>query len=124
LWDHGYKGNELIKTLNKLRQVAISKDQTFVTTLATYLYHDDYQLFYQKGSIFVGLSGQGANRNIAPYEMIIQGTKYTPGQALIEILSCSGIIAGSGKVMVIMKNGEPVVVCPREWLLGSGICGL
>lgn len=124
MWDYGYHGNDLIKTLNKLRQNAISNDPKYVTTLATYLYHDDYQLFYQKGLVLVGLSGQGAERKIAPYEMIIQGTRYSPGEGLIEILSCSDIIAGSGQVAVIMKDGAPVVVYPKALLVESGICGL
>lgn len=124
MWDHGYKGNSLLKTLNKLRQIAISNDPKYVTTLARYLYHDDYQLFYQKGSMLVGLSGQGTDRNIAPYEMVISGIKYRPGEALIEVLTCSGIIAGSRQVAVIMKKGVPVVLYPKALLEGSGICGL
>lgn len=110
--------------LNKLRQTAISKDSKYVTTQSTYLYHDDYQLFYRKGSVLVGLSGQGAERNIAPYDLTIPGTKYTTGDVLVEILTCERVTAGAGQVVVTMKNGAPVVLYPMAMLAGSGICGL
>jgi len=114
----------MITKFNKLRHLAISKDKNYVTTLATYLYHDDYQLFYKKGSVLVGLNGQGAERNIADYEMRIQGTKYQVGESLIEVLTCEGLVSGKGEVVVRMKNGAPVVVYPKRLLRGSGICGL
>ena len=124
LWDHGYKGNSLIQSLNKLRNTAISKDRKYTTTLATYLYHDDAQLFYQKGSLLVGLNGNGAERKIAPYVMPIHGTKYRGGEALIEVMGCKSTTAGSrGQVLATMENGAPVVFYPKAKLIGSGICG-
>ena len=124
LWDYGYTGNNLITTLNKLRQLAISKDSTFATTVSKYLYHDDYQLFYQKGQLLVGLNGQSKSRNISPYEITIEGSPYTAGQALTEILSCQSVTAASGQVVVTMKDGAPVVFYPTSALKGSGICNL
>ena len=124
LWEYGYNGNDLIKKLNELRHIAISKDPKYITTIAKYLYDDRYQLFYQKRSILVGLNGQGALRNIAPYEMRIRGTTYATGEELIEILSCDTSTAGVREVKVVMKNGAPVVLYPKSLLVGTGICGL
>jgi hypothetical protein len=124
LWDHGYSGNDIFKTLNKLRSIAISQDRGYTTTLAKYLYYDDVQLFYQKGAILVGLNGNGAERKISPYVMPIRGTGYTDGEALIEVVGCGTTIAGRGQVMAMMKNGAPVVYYPKRHLVGSGICGL
>jgi alpha-amylase len=124
LWDHGYGSNNLIKTLNKLRQLAISKDPKFITTQSKYLYNDDYQLYYQKGSLLVGLNGQGAQRKVAPYDQTIQGTTYTAGEVLIEVISCGSINAGSGQITVNIKDGAPIALYPKTSLVGSGICGL
>ena len=123
LWDHGYNGNDLIKTLNKLRSTEISKNPKYVTTRATYLYNDSYQLFYQKGNILVGLNGQGEQRNIPPYELTVQKTTYSAADALIEILSCANVTPGAGGVTVTMQNGAPVVLYPKSKLIGTGICG-
>jgi alpha-amylase len=125
LWDYGYNGNNLIKTLNKIRSLAILADRKYVTTLAKYLYHDDVQLFYQKGSILVGLNGNGAERKIAPYVMLIHGTTYADGEPLIEVLGCESTTAkAASQVMARMKNGAPVVFYPKKHLVGSGICGM
>lgn len=124
LWDHGYRGNALIKTLNNLRLTAISQDPKFIMKQSVFLYHDDYQLFYQKGQVLVGLSGQSSERKILPYFQIVRGTTYSPGEPLIEILTCGSAIAGPGQVVVTMRNGAPVVLYPRERLAGTGICGL
>ena len=124
LWDHGYNGNEIIQKLNKLRQIAISKDSKYLTTLSRYLYHDDYQLFYQKGLILVGLNGQGTDRKIPPYHQTIHGTPYSHGEMLVEILSCRSTIAGAGQVVVTMQNGVPIVLYPKVLLVGSGVCGI
>jgi len=124
LWDYGYAGNDLIKTLNKVRRVAISKDSKFVTTLSSYLYHDDFQIFYQKGQLLVGLNGQSKQRNVSPYDLTVQGTTYVAGDVLVEVLSCQSVTAGSGQVVVNMKDGAPVVLLPKTVLSGSGICNL
>jgi hypothetical protein len=114
----------MIKLLNKVRQVANSKDPKFATTLSTYLTHDNFQLFYQKGQLLVGLNGQSSERNVGPYDLTVQGTKYAPGETLLEILSCQSVNAGSGEVVVTMKKGAPVVFYPKVSLTGSGICEL
>ena len=124
LWDHGYNGNHLLKDLNKLRQVAISQDPRFIITHSSYIYHDDYQLFYQKRKLLVGLNGQGKDRNIAPYDFIVHGTPYTAGETLLEVISCQDVTAGNGQVVVKMKDGAPVVLYPKMLLAGSGICRL
>ena len=123
MWDNGYNGNQLLTTLNKLRFLAIKQSSTWVTTPASYLYNDDYQLFYQKGSMLVGLNGQSTGRNVAPYTITIQGTPYTSGETLMEILTCTTFTAGAGSIDVMMKNGAPVVLYPASSLTGSGICG-
>jgi alpha-amylase len=124
LWDHGYIRNNLIKLLNKLRQVAISKDPKFITTHSSYIYHDDYQLFYQKRKLLVGLNGQGKDRGIAPYDLTLHGTPYTAGETLVDVIACESTIAGNGQVVVRMKDGAPVVLYPKSLLAGSGICRL
>jgi len=124
LWDYGYTGNDLIKTLNKVRSIAISKDPKFATTLSTYLHHDEFQIFYQKGQLLVGLNGQSKQRDVSPYDLTIQGTKYTAGELLIEVLSCQSVTAGAGEVVVNMREGAPVVLLPRTALTGSGVCNL
>ena len=124
LWDYGYKRNDLIKTLNKVRQTAISQDPKFLTTLSNYLYQDDYQLFYQKGQLLVGLNGQTQSRNVAAYDITIQGTSYPVSTPLVEVLSCQNVVAGTGEVTVHMQNGAPVVFLPVSALMGSGICSL
>jgi alpha-amylase len=124
LWDHGYTGNDLIRALNKLRQIAISNDPKFAVTLSQYLYHDDFQIFYQKGQLLVGLSGQSKIRNVSAYDITIQGTTYKPGEVLLEALSCQSLTVGAGPVVVNMKDGAPVVLFPKSALTGSGICNL
>jgi hypothetical protein len=114
----------MIKTLNRLRQLAISQDPKFIVTLSKHLYHDDYQLFYRKGRLLVGLSGQGSLREVPPYELIVQGTRFPSGQELIDVLTCESIITGHGELKVTMKNGMPVVFYPKRLLVKSGICGL
>lgn len=124
LWDHRYRRNRLIKNLNKLRQIAISQDQKFITTHSSYIYHDDYQLFYQKRKLLVGLNGQGTGRGIAPYDLTLHGTPYMPGETLIDVISCKNVVAGNGQVVVTMKDGAPVVLYPKSLLAGSQICRL
>lgn len=124
LWDHGYNGSNLIKTLNTLRQLAIFQDPKFIITHSSYIYHDDYQLFYLRRKLLVGLNGQGKDRNIAPYDLTVHGTPYTVGETLTDVISCEDVIAGNGQVVVRMKDGAPVVLYPKMLLAGSGICHL
>ena len=71
----------------------------------------------------VGLNGQSTQRNVAPYTITIQGTPYTSGETLMEIITCTTLTAGAGSIQVTMKNGAPVVFYPASSLTGSGICG-
>lgn len=73
--------------------------------------------------MLVGLNGQSTGRNVAPYTITIQGTPYTSGETLMEILTCTTFTAGGGSIDVMMKNGAPVVLYPTSSLTGSGICG-
>jgi len=72
----------------------------------------------------VGLNGQGQGRSIASYEMRIRGTAYPFGTELMEVLACEKVVAGREEVIVLMKNGDPVVFYPLILLKGTGICGL
>ena len=72
----------------------------------------------------MGVNGQGQDRSIASYEMRIRGTTYAPGTELMEVLACERVVAGREEVIVLMKNGDPVVLYPLALLKGSGICGL
>jgi alpha-amylase len=124
LWDYGYHKTRLPKKLNAVRQVAMSTDEKFAKSESVLLYHDDYQMFYRKRDLLVGLNGQGTGRKIARYDLRVRGTKYSAGEVLVEVLSCERVVSGRGEVVVRMKNGDPVVLYPVALLKGTGICGL
>ena len=110
--------------LNKLRHVAMSKEPRYIITESTYTYHDENLIFYQKGSMLVGLNGHGTESNVEPYKKTIKFKHYATGDALVEVLSCADIVAGPGQVVVNIKDGAPIVLYPGTLLAGSGICGL
>ena len=59
-------------------------------------------------------------------DLVIQGNGLWPiGDVLINVLRCEEkiIIDGSFNVRVII-DGEPKILYPRGFLIGSGICGL
>ena len=102
----------------------MSKEPRYITTESTYLFHDENLIFYQKGSVLVGLNGHGAQSAVEPYEKTIKTRSYASGEALVEVLSCDNIVAGSRQVKIVIKGGASVVLYPRASLVGSGICNL
>ena len=123
LWDHGYNGNDFIRTLNKLRQIAISKYSTFITTPAIYLHGSSEYLFYQKGSILIGLNGRGEKSTAKVDSLALRIKRYSLPEVLIEVLSCAEVIVGMEQVSITMTDGSPVVYYPKLSLVDTGICG-
>ena len=102
----------------------MSKEPRYIITESTYTYHDENLIFYQKGSMLVGLNGHGTESNIEPYEKTIKLKHHTTGDALVEVLSCADVVVRLGQVVVNIKDGAPIVLYPGRLLAGSGICGL
>lgn len=109
--------------LNKLRQVAMSKEPRYITTESRYTYHDENLIFYQKGSMLVGLNGHGKDSNVEPYKKAITAKCYASGDQLVEVLSCTNVVAGRGQVVVNIKDGASIILYRKALLAGSGICG-
>nr|QBS32936.1 alpha-amylase [Monascus ruber] len=129
LWSTKYDTDaplyQLISTLNKLRNHAISLDDRYVTNASTILYHDGSTYATRKGpdgvQIVSVLSNQGLNGGA--YKLDIDGAAQE-GTNLTDVLSCKTVVAGHNDTITVdMDKGEPHVFFPTYQLNGTGLCG-
>ena len=129
LWSTKYNKDaplyELTATLNKLRNHAISVDDSYITGMSKVLYHDKSTYVTTKGpsgaQIISVLSNQGTNGK--PYQLAVPNAAHS-GTNLTEVFTCKTAVAGDdGSIMVSMDLGEPRVFFPTYQLNGTGLCG-
>ncbi|KAL1883834.1 hypothetical protein VTK73DRAFT_7622 [Phialemonium thermophilum] len=130
IWLSGYSTNsELYKwitVLNKLRSRAISQDVNYLQYQANPIYSDDHVIALRKGFDgyqVVGTFTNGGSGSSDSFTLLADQTGFTPGQELVDVLSCTLFTAdGSGNVAVTLSGGLPRAFYPTIRLSGSGIC--
>ncbi|KAL2003967.1 hypothetical protein VTN02DRAFT_1263 [Thermoascus thermophilus] len=148
LWPTGYRNNttplpSLIQSLNHLRAHAASNGARFtnrsepfrdyLTYITLPIHESAHVLALRKGfkgnQIITVLSNLGSHPDGNAETTVLlsaEGTDFTPGQNLTEILSCRTVLADqqSGNLTVsLADNGGPRVFYPTESLEMSGLCG-
>lgn len=131
VWLSGYDTSaELyswITRLNAVRSWAASKDSEYLTYQASPVYSDSHTIALRKGSTgaqIVGVySNVGASGNTT-VKLSAAETGFTAGQALTDVMSCTGLTAdSSGAINVAISGGAPRVFYPTAALSGASICG-
>lgn len=125
LWLSGFNTDApLYKHLaacNKVRSHAVSKDEAYITTQATVNAIDEHTLSLVKGAVTTLLTNGGADAG--EITITVQGTAYTGGQEVTDVLTCEKITANDGGSLdVPLKGGLPRVYYPTDALAGSGLC--
>ena len=106
---------------NKVRSHAASKDESYITTQAKVTAIDEHTLSLVKGAVTTVLTNGGADAGETT--MTIEGTAYTGGQEVTDVLTCEKITANEGgSLSVPLKGGLPRVYYPSDALAGSGLC--
>lgn len=116
---------QLIATLNRLRNHAISIDSNYVANISQMLYTDGSTYATRKGpdnvQIVAVFSNQGTQGG--PYNLNVNGAA-APNLNMTEVTTCKTVIATSnGTITVPMNQGAPRVFFPTFQLKGSGLCG-
>ncbi|KAJ5937057.1 hypothetical protein N7466_003507 [Penicillium verhagenii] len=117
---------EWIASTNKIRNLAISADSIYITTINDAFYQDSNTLAMKKGSstspVITVLSNKGASGS--SYTLTLSGSGYSSGAVLTELYTCTSVtVDSSGDIAVPMVSGLPRVFMLTSHLSGSGLCG-
>ena len=130
IWLSGYNTQsdfyEWIKLLNTIRHKAIKDDSNWVTYKAYPLYTDDHAIAIRKGFDGKQIIGVYSNEGEGQGQTTVnvQNTGYTDGEAVVDLVSCKEVTAGSGGTLAAsLSAGIPALYYPKVQLGGSGICG-
>lgn len=116
LWLSGYStGSPLynfIATINQIRNQAIYINSGYVTYKAWVIYSDSNTMVTRKGfdgnQIISVFTNKGSNGN--SYALSLSNTGYTPGERVMEIVSCTLVtVDNSGNLPMPMGQGLPKV---------------
>ncbi|KAJ5622772.1 hypothetical protein N7490_011377 [Penicillium lividum] len=129
-WLSGYSTTatlyEFIASTNAIRNLAISADSTYITTLNDAFYQDSNTLAMKKGSstspVITVLSNKGSSAS--SYTLTLSGSGYSSGTVLMEMYTCTSVtVDSSGDIAVPMASGLPRVFMLSSSVTGSGLCG-
>lgn len=110
-----------LATCNKVRKHAVTKDEAYFKTQAAVSAIDEHTLSLVKGAVAAVLTNGGSDAGETT--VTVEGTAYTGGQWVTDVLSCEAITANDGgSLSVPLKGGLPRVYYPTEALAGSGLC--
>ncbi|KAI9836232.1 MAG: hypothetical protein M1819_001569 [Sarea resinae] len=129
VWTAGYNSSgplySFIALLNGVRNQAIHMAQNYTIYQSLQIYEDDYTLALRRGfngtQTILVLSNLGTSGD--SYTLHLNGSDFTPGQNLTEILGCTTVLVDSnGAIPIRMEQGLPKVFYPSELLKGSDVC--
>lgn len=131
LWLSGYNtGAELyawIGKLNAIRSWAIAQNSTYLDYEAWPAYSDSHTIGLRKGnagSQVVGVYSNVGASGSTTVTLTAANTGFTAGEALTDVMSCTGATADSGGgLSVTISGGVPRVFYPTAALSGSSLCG-
>lgn len=129
IWLQGYNDNSMytyIKSLNRVRKQAISKDPGYVTCRLQIIHSEERYIVTSKGRAGSNIVAVYNNLgNTASRSLTLAGTGFKPSDYVVDVLSCVKVqVAADGTLMANVVKGMPLVYASVEMLAKSGMCGL
>ncbi|KAJ7079507.1 glycoside hydrolase family 13 protein [Mycena crocata] len=126
LWLSGYETNKPfvahVKSLNAVRKLAIAGNDSFLTSVASWIYQPNPStLMLSKPPLLTLLTNIGTNGTIQPTWTIPAGL-YAPNTTLVDALACATLTVdgGGGPTVVQAHAGLPQVLIPAKMLSKAG----
>ncbi|KAJ3763919.1 alpha-amylase [Lentinula raphanica] len=126
LWLSGYNTDEnslftLVKTLNSARKQAISYNQSFLTTQASFITQPSTSVLAISKPPLLTLLTNGGNSSSLTWNIPSSAGLYDANVMLVDVLTCETVTTASdGSLNVTSSNGSPKIFMPSQALNTSG----
>ncbi|KAJ7037368.1 glycoside hydrolase family 13 protein [Mycena alexandri] len=119
LWHTRYSDNELVSTFTLFNRFRNFLGESYTTVLGKWSLLSNSVVSMQKGPVVLVLTNSGKGIST---DANIDG--FSAHNELVDIMTCQEERCdGTGQVKITLK-GDPMVLCPKSLLSGSGICGM
>ncbi|KAH6675165.1 glycoside hydrolase family 13 protein [Halenospora varia] len=129
LWPSNYNTSSplytLVSTLNKVRALAATSSDTYITWHQQIVYSEDHVIAVRKGDesfmtlIVVSNVGEGAGTK----SVVMGNVGFPAGLTVVDVLTCKSVVVGSdGSLSVNIEGGAPMVFYPQFLLEKSSVC--